>query len=297
MTVRLADLVSVAPRYTRAINLERDAGSAAGVSGYVVTTTANDFLGRFAQSLAPGPTHRAWTLTGPYGSGKSAFTLYLSQLLGPTASANGKLARSMLRQQVPDTYRDLFELSSKTRVSGSGFCSILVSGAPEPILGALLKACCRDLRRCCAGSRRRALKKLEGFRDRFEAGEAVSPSEVIRTVSDLALNLQETGQAQGVLLVIDELGKFLEYATRDPERGDIFVLQQLAEATARADAPSLFVITVPTSRSSVTPRTCGRRCGTNGPRSRAGSKTSASKSARSRFSTCSRRRFSRRSTR
>ena len=52
--IRLADFVSVAPRYTRAINLERDAGSAAGVSGYVVTTTANDFLGRFAKSLTPG---------------------------------------------------------------------------------------------------------------------------------------------------------------------------------------------------------------------------------------------------
>ncbi len=244
MTVRLADFVAVAPRYTRAINLERDAGSAAGVSGYVVTTTANDFLGRFGQSLTPGATHRAWTLTGPYGSGKSAFTLYLSQLLGPAASSNGKLARSMLRQQMPDTYRDLFERSSKTRVTDMGFCSVLVGGAPEPILGALLKACCRDLRRCCAGSRRRALKKLEGFRDRFEAGQAVSPSEVIETVSDLALNLQKTGRAQGVLLVIDELGKFLEYAARDPERGDIFVLQQFAEATARAESPSLFVITV-----------------------------------------------------
>jgi hypothetical protein len=138
MMVRLEDLVSVAPRYTRAINLERDAGSAAGVSGYVITTTANDFLGRFRQSLTVGATHRAWTLTGPYGSGKSAFALYLSQLLGPAASANGKLARSMLRQQMPDTYRELFEQSLKTRVTGTGFCSILVSGSPEPILGVIV---------------------------------------------------------------------------------------------------------------------------------------------------------------
>jgi hypothetical protein len=150
----------------------------------------------------------------------------------------------MLRQQMPDTYRELFERSSKTRITSTGLCSILVSGAPEPILGALLKACCRDLRRCCSGSRRRALKKLEAFRDRFEAGQDVSPSDVITTISELALDLQTAGQAQGVLVVIDELGKFMEYAARDPERGDIFVLQQLAEATARAASPSLFVITV-----------------------------------------------------
>ena len=37
-----------------------------------------------------------------------------------------------------------------------------------------------------------------------------------------------TGGA-GLLLVVDELGKFLEYAAHNPAHGDLFVLQSLAE--------------------------------------------------------------------
>jgi hypothetical protein len=43
-------------------------------------------------------------------------------------------------------------------------------------------------------------------------------------------------------LVIDELGKFLEYAAREQEQGDVFVLQELAEASA--GSPGLCLVTI-----------------------------------------------------
>src|SRR5690606_995722 len=46
----------------------------------------------------------------------------------------------------------------------------------------------------------------------------------------------------GVLIVIDELGKLLEYSALHPERSDIFVLQELAEA-AQDRNRMLFVMT------------------------------------------------------
>ena len=39
----------------------------------------------------------------------------------------------------------------------------------------------------------------------------------------------------GLLLVVDELGKFLEYAAQNPAHGDLFVLQSLAEFAARTN--------------------------------------------------------------
>jgi polynucleotide 5'-kinase involved in rRNA processing len=78
--LQLSELITVAPRYTRAINLERDAATPGAIDGYTVTITAREFLGRLAQSLTAPTGHRAWTLTGPYGSGKSAFALYLANL-------------------------------------------------------------------------------------------------------------------------------------------------------------------------------------------------------------------------
>jgi hypothetical protein len=47
---------------------------------------------------------------------------------------------------------------------------------------------------------------------------------------------------QGVLLIIDELGKLFEYAARYPQRGDVSVLQEIGEYVARSKAiPTLVV--------------------------------------------------------
>lgn len=68
---QLSDLINVAPRYARSVNLERDGFTDAAVEGYVVTATAEEFLRRFGQALAGAGGHRAWTLTGPYGAGST----------------------------------------------------------------------------------------------------------------------------------------------------------------------------------------------------------------------------------
>ena len=49
--------------------------------------------------------------------------------------------------------------------------------------------------------------------------------------------------AAGLLLVIDELGKFLEYGASHPDHGDVYVLQELAEAASRSARPFL-VLTI-----------------------------------------------------
>ena len=53
----------------------------------------------------------------------------------------------------------------------------------------------------------------------------------------------ETGGA-GLILVVDELGKFLEYAAQHPSRGDMFVLQSLAEFAARSEEAPLLLLTM-----------------------------------------------------
>lgn len=245
--MQLSELITVAPRYTRAINLERDAVTPGAIDGYTVTITAREFLNRLAQSLIAPAGHRAWTLTGPYGSGKSAFALYLANLFSPSSVAGNKLARSILKEQQPEMFQLLFGGGAKARVTKEGFCPILISGAPEPLLGALLRACCRDLRPFYATSGRppAALKELEGYRDTYQTDKsAVSQSDVVEALVRVIQHLQESEKARGVLLIIDELGKFLEYGARDPDNGDIYVLQQLAEATARFNPTGFLLVTI-----------------------------------------------------
>jgi hypothetical protein len=51
-------------------------------------------------------------------------------------------------------------------------------------------------------------------------------------------------KAKGLLLILDELGKFLEFAALHPERQDVFLLQRLAEAASRSADEPLFVVSL-----------------------------------------------------
>jgi hypothetical protein len=49
-------------------------------------------------------------------------------------------------------------------------------------------------------------------------------------------------KSRGILLILDELGKFLEFAALHPQQGDVFLLQRLAEAAARSGDEAFFVV-------------------------------------------------------
>ena len=81
-TIKLSDAVKVESRFGRSVNLERDFYAQASLDGFILTTTGRAALYRFAKSFANTNAPRAWTLTGPFGSGKSAFALFLAKALG-----------------------------------------------------------------------------------------------------------------------------------------------------------------------------------------------------------------------
>ena len=60
--------------------------------------------------------------------------------------------------------------------------------------------------------------------------------EAVRTIS------ATTGA--GLLLIVDEAGKALEYAAQQPTRGDVYLLQALAEAAARSNGVPFVILTV-----------------------------------------------------
>src|SRR5262249_51031657 len=56
--------------------------------------------------------------------------------------------------------------------------------------------------------------------------------------------LVKDGKAKGLLLILDELGKFLEFAALHPERQDVFLLQRLAEAASRSAEEPFFIVSL-----------------------------------------------------
>jgi hypothetical protein len=233
--MQLRELIAVAPRFTRSINVERDAGLASGVDGYVLTGTGRSILERIGLALKSPGVPRAWTLTGPYGSGKSAFALFLANLLGPSDAPAGKLARTILKEQSPDIYRAHFDGRVRGGVSPRGFTTVLVSGSQEPFHSRVLRACAEQLK--IAFPRNTGLlREIEALAAKAESGARVSPTDTIEALLATSTRLQKSDRSQGLFLIVDELGKFLEYAARNAEGNDLFLFQQLAESTAVIDS-------------------------------------------------------------
>src|SRR5206468_3872667 len=130
---------------------------------------------------------------------KSAFCLYLVSLLGVDGD---------LRSCEALKNRD-FRLHRRLLANRQGFVPVLLTGSREPIGRALTQGLVRSL------EQRGSLILLEALRR--EAGDLLehpdpSPRDVVRLYEMAARLVTEDG-ADGLLLIADEVGKFLEFAT------------------------------------------------------------------------------------
>jgi len=79
--VMLSELVEIGTRFLRSVNLEKDYAAASQNGDYIITPTARQILHRLSEALEDRSPYRAWTITGPYGVGKSAFGVFLTRVL------------------------------------------------------------------------------------------------------------------------------------------------------------------------------------------------------------------------
>jgi len=238
--IKLSDVVEVESRFGRSVNLERDFYAQAALDGFILTTTGRAALYRFAESFDDVNAVRAWTLTGPFGSGKSAFALFLAKALGCSQTAGVRTARELLKQTDETLWLGLFDKKRKNSIGKSGFLPILVSGSRESLATALLRGL------------KKTLDNFEEFNSLFfhsqieeliRAGENAGSRQIVELFVEVSKQVVASGKARGLLIVIDELGKLLEYAAHKRD-GDVFLLQELAEATKTIGEHPIFLLTI-----------------------------------------------------
>ena len=220
------------------------------LDGYVLTVTAREILQRVIAALEDESTSKAWSLTGPYGSGKSAFALFTAKLLGDSKSPTTQGAANLLKHGDKSLWHQFISLDlHKDRK----FCSVLISGERSPITLALLRGLERglttfsDSRVGGSAIHRASFRPLFlDIQKRLDAAEnGIFPhASEITDLFESATHQIRTEGGTGLLLVVDELGKFLEYAAQNPEHGDLFVLQSLAEFAARSAPTPLLMLTI-----------------------------------------------------
>ena len=245
MTV-LAGRVAVVDRFARSANLERDASLAEPLEGYVVTARALDVVQRIGSAASCGPAGGAWSLTGPYGSGKSSLALFLDAAFGPAGDIRDA-ALAML-DSAPDAAEQIRRAHIDHRTEQRGFHRGLVTAHREPlahtVLRALHAAVCRS---------------FGGIPPAASFGAACVLQEALDDAAESARDPRRTGPSPAALLEIarclasdgpllllfDEFGKNLE-AVADgaaPTSADPYLLQQLAEAGQGQGLP-IFILTL-----------------------------------------------------
>jgi hypothetical protein len=219
----------------RSVNVELDLGDKSVIEGYVLTTQARACLGRILNCFDGNTPMRSWTLTGPYGSGKSYFSLFLMNLMGTAQDAHPFVLSNLINV-------DPFLAEQTVHKLNHGSTKGLL---PVPITGyrASLQDCVRhglllSLERLNGdGKIKPLLDELQGWTTEIESRVVI---EWLKRFIGI-ITQPEYGYL-GMMLVFDEMGKPLEFAASHPEITDIYLLQVLAEFANRSwSTPFIFL--------------------------------------------------------
>jgi len=231
----LAAFVRIRQSGVRSVNVEQDLRQTKIAEGYVLTAQARRSMARILESVDSAAPQRAWTLTGPYGSGKSYFGLFLMNLLGVSSPAHLHTLEQL--KQVDPVLADNVVRSSQMNQT-QGLLPIAITGYRA------------TLQECIWNGVRRAIEPFNNDCDIqnilnhtalwADNGQSHLLIDGLRCLLK-AITKPSLGYS-GILLILDEMGKPLEYASAHPEKADIYLLQGIAELANRSgDTPLLFV--------------------------------------------------------
>lgn len=222
--MKLIELVYPNQKINRSINLERDKGQEMVISNYQITGKGIEIIRRFLSSMN-GEKISAWSLTGPYGMGKSAFINFLLALTNYKYPIVKDIASKKLADLDYDLERRL-NGAIKKATNNNGFINIPITASYEPVNNSIAKGIINAL----GGNGFEYNKKIEIknsllFKKLLE-NDIPDSHLIIKCLSQLKNIFKRP-----ILLAIDELGKNLEFMAHYPDKGDIFILQLLAETT------------------------------------------------------------------
>lgn len=181
-----------------------------------------------------GGTTRAWSITGPYGSGKSSLGLLLGGLAAPLGSSRQVEADRVIRSTEPALADEVIRGRDGLGARDVGLTAALVTADHAPIEVTIARA----LLNAAADPDAAAGILSTPERELLEAARLgrASPGEVFDILVAIA-------RRTPLLVVIDEFGKTLEHHARTGI-GDSFLLQRIAEAGAGRHALPIFLFTL-----------------------------------------------------
>jgi hypothetical protein len=232
--VILFDGIKVKRRYTRSVNLERDLEISDSVNGYIITPKVEGLINRFIDSIMQPNAVRAWTITGAYGTGKSAFAHFLSAISSSRDQEIRKNAYKILKTA------DVNIQKISRAIPETGLMRAVVTAQREPIANTLVRGLKYGADRFYSNARGQKSQlrlRLDEVYHRALRGDVIPGELVIRLLIDFGKHSKS-----GIIIIVDELGKNLEYCSQNQATADLYLLQQIAELPSGASNPKMFFL-------------------------------------------------------
>ena len=186
-------------RFQRSVRIDTDFGDVSIVNSFVSSDTANKTIIEVCNHINNG--QQAFTWTGAYGSGKSSLAVILNGSLSHKNSEIYKKSLSLVSLNAQKAINDTFPNSAKRMVLP------IVAGRENLQLLIFNK-----------------LLKLYKSKKKYE------------TLFEL---IEDVSSSHKLLIVVDELGKYLEFANANNE--DIYFLQEMADVSNRSNGSLIFI--------------------------------------------------------
>lgn len=217
----------------RSTNVERDVLDE--LHSPYVGARAVDVFDRVANALGDLRRPRSWSFTGPYGSGKSTLANLIDAILGHDETRRAE-AEEVLAKVSPGLAARL--AASRDQLAPTGFLGAVITARREPLVTTLSRALGTAAHRRWGN---RSPKAVSAALERCADPLTAEPGDVVAAVTALCAH-------QPLLLIIDEFGKTLEHLAGHSElsnaKGDLFLLQDLAEKSAGGRGLRLFMMTL-----------------------------------------------------
>ena len=238
----ISKYIRVNKRFARSANLNRDVNQIETLQGYVVTARANDVIKRVAQTASLSHSGGSWSITGPYGSGKSSLALLLDAAFGPNSELR-RFSINLIRSEWPRTVKLIQKSHHSHGTKKFGFHRGIVTAQREPVINTVLRALHYAVLRSYgkippvknfrASTTLKHLLKIASNESNLQS--EISPASILEIAKCLAIE-------RPLLIIIDEFGKNLE-SIEGTKNTDPYILQQLVE-TGQTKGIPIFILTL-----------------------------------------------------
>lgn len=205
----LSDVVQISHQYQRSIRVDTDIGRVDALSSYICHATAAAVVDGMCKQIS-STNQRCFTWTGPFGGGKSSLAVALASAVHAENHLRVK-AREVLHLNTDENFDKAFPVNN-------GWLIVPTVGRRGSVVAEL----------------HAALRRAQG---RTVDGRSKPNAQAL--INELVAEAAERPY-DGVLVLIDEMGKFLEASALGLGE-DVYFFQELAEAAARSKGRLIIV--------------------------------------------------------